>query len=167
MNSINLMPEAFKHEIQQSKYKIGFFGWKPHRRIMPGKKSYHFVRVIANNKYVIYEPFHSYIVWIGFSIAFEMYFRTIQNWWISQLWWWIKIAVCGSHTAVNRKLHFGRILNLQQQEKKSINGEINFERTVHEFPRRHSEARAKACPLKCFQLCLKPKKILLNHNRLG
>lgn len=109
---------------------------------------YHFIRIIANNKYVIYEPFDSYIIWIGFSVAFEMYFRTIQNWWIFQLCcrWRIKIACSGSHTAVNRELYFGRILNLKNEmkEKKSarlrerkkkhnMNFETNFCWTVHVF----------------------------------
>lgn len=81
-------------------------------------KNYHFSGVIANNERVIYEPFDSnLIVWIGVDFALKMYFRSIQNWWISQLWrWWrIKIAFNGSHIAVNVKFDFRRVLNLLEK----------------------------------------------------
>lgn len=129
------------------------------------KKTYHFGCVIANNKWVIYEPFDSYIIWIGFGFALEMHFRAIQNWWIFQLWrwWWIEIAFSRSHIAFNRKLHFGRVLNLKFREKRMAK---LFLSNGSQVPTKYTRKYTKKWPLECFELCLKPGKILLNHNRL-
>lgn len=146
-------------------------------------KNYHFSGVIANNERVIYEPFDSnLIVWIGVDFALKMYFRSIQNWWISQLWrWWrIKIAFNGSHIAVNVKFDFRRVLNLLEKKieekktwiKKSIllNGILDFEMRQRRITTTMMTTtwEKRIAHLSLFDLCTKhlEKKIMLNHNRL-